>query len=98
MTASWVIIRFAQHAQVGGQGIRRVQGAGVVFAQDPAAPVQGVLVQLARGLHLAQLAQVGGQGIRRAQGPGVVFAQDPAAPVQGVLVQVAGGLDRKSVV
>jgi len=47
MTASGVIIRLAQGAQVDDQVSRGAQGAGVVLAQDPAAAVQGVLGQVA---------------------------------------------------
>ena len=62
----------------------------MVLAQHPAAAVQGVLVQVAGGLHLPQLAQVDGEVIGGDQGVGVVLAQHPALAVQGVLVQVAG--------
>ena len=63
----------------------------MVLAEDPAAAVQGVLVQVAGGLYLAQGTQVGGQVIRGEQGAGVVLAQDPELAFEGVLVQVAGG-------
>ena len=62
----------------------------MVVAQDPAAAVQGVLVQVAGGLHLPQLAQVDGEVAGGVQGVGVVVAEDPAAAGEGVLVQVAG--------
>jgi hypothetical protein len=65
----------------------------VVLAQDPAAAVQGVPIQVAGGTHLAQGAQVGGQVMRGGQGGGMVPAQDLAQAVQGVLVQVAGRPD-----
>ena len=64
----------------------------MVFAQDAAAAVQGVLVQVAGCLYLTQRAQVEGQVSGGVQGVGVVLAQDPAAAVQRVLVQVAGCL------
>ena len=63
-------------AQVGGQVSGGGQGVGVVLAQDPALAVQGVLVQVAGGLHFAQLAQVdgeeagGGPGCRGGPRPG----------------------------
>jgi hypothetical protein len=57
MTASRSIIHHTQLAQVGGQVVRGAQGVGVVFAQYPAAAVQGVLVQVPGRLHLTQLAQ-----------------------------------------
>ena len=73
-------------------GYWRSQSAGVVLAQDPAAAVQGVLVQVAGGLHLAQRRAGRWPGYSRRPRCRVVLAQDPAAAVQGVLVQVAGGL------
>ena len=62
----------------------------MVFAQDPAATRQGVLVQVAGRPHVTQHAQVGSQARRRGQSIWVVLAQDAAAALQGVLVQVAG--------
>jgi hypothetical protein len=62
----------------------------VVLAQDAAAAVEGVLVQVAGGLYLAQLAQVVSQDGGRTQSAAVVLAQDAAMAVKGVLVQVAG--------
>src|SRR5271157_3713812 len=59
-----------------------------IFA-DPAAPGEGVLVQVARGLYLTERAQVGGKVTRRIRRAREVVAQDPAAPGEGVLVQVA---------
>jgi hypothetical protein len=61
----------------------------MVWAQDAAAAVEGVLVQVAGGLNLAQLAQVDGQVVGGVQGVGMVWAQDAAAAGQGVVVQVA---------
>ena len=87
------IICLAQLAQVGGQAGGGGQGVGVVVAQDAAAAVEGVVVQVAGGLDLAERAQVGGQVVGGVQGVGVVVAQDAAAAVEGVVVQVAGGLD-----
>jgi hypothetical protein len=60
----------------------------VVLAEDLAAAVQGVPVQVEGGLRLAQLAQVCGQDIRGVQGAEVVLAEDPAVTLQGVLGQV----------
>jgi len=48
----------------------------VVLAQDPAAAVQGVPVQVAGGLHLAQRAQIPGQVDGGAQGVGVIRRTD----------------------
>jgi hypothetical protein len=59
--APGVVVRFGQGAQVGSQVLGGGQGVGVVFAEGPAAAVQGVLVKVAGGLHFTQGAQVGGQ-------------------------------------
>ena len=77
VTASWAIVGLAQLAQVDSQVASGVQGVRVILAQDPAAAVQGVLVQIPRGPHLAQLAQVVGQDCGGAQRAVVVLAQDP---------------------
>ena len=90
--ASAVVVGPGPGAQVGSQVIGGGQGVGVVLAQDSAAAVQGVLVQVAGGPYLAQGAQVGGQVLRGSQGVGVVLTQDPAAAVQDVLAQVERGL------
>lgn len=66
----------------------RRSGCRGVLAQDLAAAVQGVLDQVAGGLHLTQGMQVRGQVMRGEQGGGVVLAPDPALAVQGVLAQV----------
>jgi DNA-binding SARP family transcriptional activator len=92
VTASWAIICLAERAQVGGQVGGGGEGVGVVVAQDAAAAVEGVVVQVVGGLHLAQRAQIDGQVGGRVQGVGVVLAQDAAAAGQGFVVQVAGGL------
>src|SRR5262249_5328627 len=92
-TASWGIICLGQRAQVGGEIGGGGQRVGVVLAQDAAAAVEGVLVQVAGGLELAQRAQVGGQVAGGGQRVGVVLAQDAAAAVEGVVGQVAGGLE-----
>ena len=65
---SGLIISLPQRAQVAGEAGGGGEGVGVVFAQDPAAPVQGVLVQVA-GDH----AQVGGEF---GPLPGLVFTGD----------------------
>ena len=51
--ASWAIVCLAERAQVDGEVVGGVQGVGVVVAQDAAAAVEGVLVQVAGGLDLA---------------------------------------------
>ena len=71
------------------QVIDRLQGFGVVLAQDSAAAVQGVLTQVAGRLHLAQHGQDDGQLVGGVQGVGVVLAQDPAAAVQEILIDAA---------
>ena len=68
------------------------QGIRVVFAQNPAAAVQRVLVQVTGCPHLTKRAQIEGQARRRGQGIGVVLTQDPAAAVQRIPVQVTGCL------
>ena len=50
VTASWAIVCFAQRAQVGGQVARGGRCVGVVLAEDTAAAVEGVLVQVPGGL------------------------------------------------
>lgn len=67
-------------------------GVGVVVAEDPAHPGQGVFGQLSGGLVLPQLGQPVGEVVRRGQGVGVVVAEDPPPAGQGVLVQLSGGL------
>src|SRR5262245_30026547 len=59
--SSSTIVRLAERAQVGGEVAGGGQGVGVVVAEDAAAPVQGVLVQVAGGLVVAERAQVGGE-------------------------------------
>jgi hypothetical protein len=48
--ASWGIICLAELVQVGGEAGGGGQGVGVVVAQDVAAAVEGVLVQVVGGL------------------------------------------------
>ena len=62
----------------------------MIVAEDVAAPLQRVLVQVAGGLRLAQRAQVGGQVARGAQCAEVIPALRAAIAAQGVVVQVAG--------
>ena len=57
MAASGVLVRLAEGAQVGGQVVGGGQGGGVILAEDPAATAQGVLSQVAGGLHLLDGAQ-----------------------------------------
>jgi hypothetical protein len=58
------ILRVAQLVLAGLEIARRCQGVGVVLAQDLAASVEGVLVQVTCGLDLAQLVQVEGEVAR----------------------------------
>src|SRR2546421_69078 len=92
VTASWAIICLAQRAQVDGQVAGGGQGVGVVLAQDGAAAVEGVLIQVPGGLYSAEFAQVVSQDGGGGQSVAVVLAQDAAVTVEGVLVQVPGGL------
>ena len=72
--------------------MRGAQGVGVIVAEDMAAALQRVLVQVTGGLRLAKRAQVGGQVARGFEGLGVIVAEDMAAAIQRVPVQVAGRL------
>ena len=65
----------------------------MVLAQDAAAAVEGVVIQVPGGRYLAQRAQVVSQDGGGAQSAAVVLAQDTAMAVEGVVVQVVGGLD-----
>jgi hypothetical protein len=56
MAASGSSAALAENTQVKSQVTGGGQGVGVILAQDLALAVQGVLVQVAGGLHLAQLA------------------------------------------
>src|SRR5690348_17434948 len=58
VVASWAIICLAKRAQVGGEVGGGGQGVGVVMAQDAAAPVEGVVVQVVGGRDVAERAQV----------------------------------------
>src|SRR5215472_6810727 len=89
--SSGFVTGFLQRAQVFGEVAGGPQSLGVVVAQDVAAAVEGVLVQVAGGLQVPELEQVGGEVAGGGQSVGVVVAQDVAAAVEGVLVQVAGG-------
>ena len=62
----------------------------MVVAQDPAAAVQRVLVQVAGGSRLAQPRRPMARLLAEVR-VAVVVAQDAAAAGQGVLVQVARG-------
>jgi hypothetical protein len=59
----------------------------VALTQHPAAPGQGVLIQIPGRLVLTQVSQVLGEVVGGDQGVGVVFAQFPAFPGQSVLIQ-----------
>ena len=65
----------------------------MVLAEDAAAAVEVVFVQVTGGLDLAQLAQGDGQVVGGVQGVRVVLAEDAAAAVEGVFVQVTRGLE-----
>ena len=82
----------AQFAQVGGEVVGRGEGVGVVVAQHPAAPGQGVLVECAGLLILAQRAQIGGEVVGRGEGVGMIVAQHPAEAGEGVVLELAGPL------
>jgi hypothetical protein len=59
----------------------------VVFAQDPAAPVVGVLAECQRLLALPEPIKNGSQVVGGGQVVGVVLAESPAAAVVGVLLE-----------
>jgi hypothetical protein len=67
----------AEGIQVGGEIGGRAESVGVVVAQDPAPPDQGVLVQFPRPLFLTQLAQVDSEVVGGGEGCGVVLSQHP---------------------
>jgi hypothetical protein len=76
------ISRFAGAARgpVGvGEVVPRLQGVGVVRAQDALAGAQGPLVQGDRLIEAARVPVVGGEVVARGQGVGVVRAQDAFA-------------------
>jgi hypothetical protein len=62
----------------------------VVVAEDAAAALECLLVELAGPLVLAQLAEIGGEVVRGGEGVRVVGTEDPAAALEGVLVELAG--------
>jgi len=68
--------------------MRGIEGVGVVFAQHPSPPRQGVLIQIPRRPVLTKRPQVGGEAVRAVEGVGVILAQHPAAAGQGVLIQL----------
>jgi len=77
-------IGLLQQAQVGGEVAGGDQGVGVVGAQHPAVAVEGVLVQVAGGLHLPRRAQdiggvAGGDQVRAVRGPDLSDSQADSA-------------------
>src|SRR3954467_1620050 len=68
------LLGLAQFAQVGCEVVGRGEGVGMVVAEYPAAPGEGVLVEGAGLLILAELAQVGREPVRRGEGIWVVVA------------------------
>ena len=85
-------IIISQHGAADSGGLGQVLGVRVVWAEYPAAALQGVLAQGAGRLRLTQMDQGEGKGGRRPQGDQMIRAEHPAAALQGVLAQGAGRL------
>ena len=79
--------RLPQRPQVDGEVVGRAEGVGVVVAQHPPIPGQGVLVQHPRRRMLPQRPQVVGEAGGRGEGVGVVVTVCPPLAGQRVLVQ-----------
>jgi hypothetical protein len=91
-SALWAMSCLAYRRQIEGEVVSGAEGVGVIGAEDVAAALQCVLVQVAGGLRLAERAQVSGQVARGFEGLGMIGPEDVAAALQRVLVQVAGRL------
>src|SRR5438309_159349 len=76
------LLMLTQRGQAIGEVVGRVQGVGVVFAEDAASAGQGVLIQGTGPLVLAQLSQMISEVVGRNQGLGVVLAEEAASAGQ----------------
>jgi hypothetical protein len=71
--------------EVTGEVVFRVEGVGVVLAQDAASAGQGVLVDGAGPLVVTNFVQVEGEAAGRDEGVAVVLAQDAASGCGGAV-------------
>ena len=68
----------------------RSQGVGVAVAEHPAAPNQGVLIELAGLPMLPQRAQVASEVVGRGQRVGMIITQQQPVASQGILIELPG--------